>query len=503
MSGESAAAPSLPPHGGLDCAAVFAGAAASLALFALWTYTLTLLPGLSSFGDVAKFQFTGRVLGIPHPPFFPAYVLLNHLFGQLPVQTLAYRVNLLSAVLAALTVLALGWLVFVATGRGWAAFAAAALFAWSLTLWSQAVQAGTHPLQVLLFTLALGLLWRWETCGSPMALAGAGLLIGTALWNHWSMLALVPALLLLAVLRPGPVLARVGRLGLVVGALLVPAVQLLYLRWALARPVVYAELDEATPEAIWRRARVELAANVPPGPDLVLERVGVVCGWWVDQATWVGLALGLAGLVLLARHRPRWAALEVAALLGVFAQQVNNLSFNAPAYGLPAYALLAFGAGWALAAAEGAVQRWRRDAWLARLPAVAALTLAATLFWSHLPLVDQSGRSVDAFLDEFIDDLPPRSLVLSPSYHWYEALFYKLRVERRRADADLRLLYGGWLPHEATGALAEGRPAVLFERLDDLGPAAARAAPRPIRGSPPPGAEPTFSIKMYYVVPPE
>ena len=46
----------------------------------------------------------GRVLGVAHNPGYPLYVLLTHAFSYLPIGSLAYRINLFSALLGALTV---------------------------------------------------------------------------------------------------------------------------------------------------------------------------------------------------------------------------------------------------------------------------------------------------------------------------------------------------------------------------------------------------------------
>ena len=67
-------------------------------------YLRTLAPGLVAVVDTPMFQFIGRVLGVPHNPGYPLYVLLTFPFSYLPIGTLPYRINLFSAILGALTV---------------------------------------------------------------------------------------------------------------------------------------------------------------------------------------------------------------------------------------------------------------------------------------------------------------------------------------------------------------------------------------------------------------
>ncbi len=76
----------------------------ALAIGALALYAATLLPGIGS-GDTAEFQRVAPTLGIAHPTGYPLYTILGWLWSQLPLgDTPAWRMNLLSAVAAALAV---------------------------------------------------------------------------------------------------------------------------------------------------------------------------------------------------------------------------------------------------------------------------------------------------------------------------------------------------------------------------------------------------------------
>ena len=67
-------------------------------------YLLTVPHDLAGAGiDSAKFAYIPRLLGVPHPPGYPLYMLLGWLFSPLPVGTLAFRMNLLSALGGAAT----------------------------------------------------------------------------------------------------------------------------------------------------------------------------------------------------------------------------------------------------------------------------------------------------------------------------------------------------------------------------------------------------------------
>ena len=76
-------------------------AAAGVALAVLLGYVLTLAPGVT-FWDAGEFIAAARVLGIPHPPGTPLYVMIAHVWGMLvPIGEFAARTNFLSALLSA------------------------------------------------------------------------------------------------------------------------------------------------------------------------------------------------------------------------------------------------------------------------------------------------------------------------------------------------------------------------------------------------------------------
>jgi hypothetical protein len=76
-------------------------AAALVTLLVLAGYVLTLAPGVT-FWDAGEFIAAARVLGIPHPPGTPLFVMIAHVWGMLaPVGEFAARTNLLSALFSA------------------------------------------------------------------------------------------------------------------------------------------------------------------------------------------------------------------------------------------------------------------------------------------------------------------------------------------------------------------------------------------------------------------
>src|SRR5688500_20259447 len=117
-----------------------AALSAGVGLLALAVYLRSLLPGVGYSGDTAKWQFLGGVGGVPHATGYPLYTALDQLWVRVvPFGSLAWRVNLLSAVLGAAAVAGLFVLLRVLEVRRGVAVASALLFAVTRTFWSQAV----------------------------------------------------------------------------------------------------------------------------------------------------------------------------------------------------------------------------------------------------------------------------------------------------------------------------------------------------------------------------
>lgn len=166
-------------------------AAIAASAIAAVVYVRTLLPGVS-FGDWAEMQMVPAQLGIAHPTGYPLYVLLGKAFSMIPLETVAYRANLFSAVAAAGVV---GMVVLVLARlkvRPAIAAAAALSLAFTGTLWIEATFSEMNGLHLLLVALLLhrALVWRSERRGRDLVLGA--LLAGLVVSNHGLAITVVP-----------------------------------------------------------------------------------------------------------------------------------------------------------------------------------------------------------------------------------------------------------------------------------------------------------------------
>jgi len=214
-------------------AAVWVPAGVGLLAFAV--YGQTLLPGVG-WGDIARFQYVARVWGIPHRFGYPLYIALSRLFGYLPVgspasvsgQALAYRINLMSAVFAALAAVMV-CLLIARLADDWVAAASAALsFAFSRALWRQAVVAEVYTLNAFLVGAVLLALLVWQqTKKIGWLYLGIGL-YALSFGNHMTVVTLVPAVVYWILVTDYRVLLNLKTVAILAGLMILGGLQYLY-----------------------------------------------------------------------------------------------------------------------------------------------------------------------------------------------------------------------------------------------------------------------------------
>ncbi|MCI0690465.1 DUF2723 domain-containing protein [candidate division KSB1 bacterium] len=140
-------------------------------IVALAAYLRTLAPTVS-FWDCGEFIACSYILGVPHPPGAPLYLLLGRVFSMLPVAAdIGWRVNLISALASAATVL-LTYLIILQLIREFrrqehrwpevmAAVIGALAFAFSDSFWFNAVEAEVYALSMFFTAVVIWLVLRW------------------------------------------------------------------------------------------------------------------------------------------------------------------------------------------------------------------------------------------------------------------------------------------------------------------------------------------------------
>ncbi len=343
----------------------------SVAVIAFVLYLVTLAPAITwaNFGTDGGDLITAAVtLGVPHPPGYPLYVTLGHLFAQLPIGTVAFRLNLLSAVCMALAAGLITWSITTptptpaeasgvfdpspvdevisteeggklpplsaasrgrrASGAGVGAGVLAGLaFATAPMVWGQATIAEVHALNALFVAMILAVL-------SPIVFRGEGIssrrlsfaffLWGLGLTNQLTLLALVPFFFialrrsLVTAQHPGGThrFSLITRHSLVFLLALTP--YLLILPRAAAQPPINW-LGDVTPANFWSLITADLyrgyAFTLPPSE--YLTRLTAFAQLLVAQFGWIGFGLIVLGIYRAGRRA--LAPLISSALYVIFA----------------------------------------------------------------------------------------------------------------------------------------------------------------------------------------
>ncbi|MCP4548886.1 MAG: DUF2723 domain-containing protein [bacterium] len=167
---------------GRKLAVILAGAVAFLMPFGI--YLATLSPTLN-FWDCGEFITTSYILGIPHPPATPMYILVGRLVSILPFGLgVAHRINIMSAFFASLASMMMYLLVLKGTvnwrgigerddtrGSGVdlalalrivGGLVAALFIAFSDTFWVNAIEAEVYSLSAFIMGLTVWLVLDWS-----------------------------------------------------------------------------------------------------------------------------------------------------------------------------------------------------------------------------------------------------------------------------------------------------------------------------------------------------
>jgi hypothetical protein len=165
-------------------------------------------------GDSGLLAAAAATGGIPHPPGFPSYVLVGHLFTKLPWGSVAWRLGLIS-VIASAGIIALIFRTIQHRNGAAAAFAASVFLAFSYSFWSQAVNVETYALTNFVIMLASFLVWQDKSRWSLI-----GILLGVGAGLNPIIIAIIPSLIFISLARGGLVRLGLGAWVAVVVALM-------------------------------------------------------------------------------------------------------------------------------------------------------------------------------------------------------------------------------------------------------------------------------------------
>lgn len=456
-----------------------------LALGALGLYLRMAAPTITwqhGGADGGELSAAALVLGVAHPPGYPLYLLLGHLFTNLPVGEVAFRVGLLSAASASLGVGLAAYLagrlacsrragsctlpppspaqthetegdeplpyvlqragVSPAIPVALAAVAAGAYLACAPLYWSQAVIQEVYALHAALALGTLVLLERWKP-GRKRTLAGLGLILGLGFSHHLTIAFLAAPAVIYIIAHNSELPTRPSGWWPAVVAFLLGLSLYIYLP---LRAMADPPLNWGNPSTLPRFLDQVAAASYRGyfggrSAVEVLTRVPVVARIAIDQLTWPGLLLAFVGLAELARRRPAFFKLLLGYMLLTLLFALFYNAQGGEVYLLPLVPVLAVGLG--IGTASLAQLRWG-------LPVAILLLIAIPSWqiWTHAGAMDLSGdRSAATYARTALDAAAPGATLYTDRDEQTFALWYVQIAEGLRPDVvvvDRRLLAIDW-----------------------------------------------------------
>lgn len=444
------------PRPGKFFAPADCGVALAAAFGAFLLYLCTLGPTITG-EDSGEFVVGAYALGIPHPPGYPLYCMVGHLFTWLPFGEVAWRVNLMSACFGAAAVSLLTLIAIHLTRNRFAAFAAALALACSREFWAQSVIAEVYSMHAFFFALCLLLLLLWNASRQVYLLYLFAFLFGLGVTVHYTLVLLAPVFALYVLcadllvpfqqsigrrLRPRtyPLLCLTAALGLLV---------FLYLP---VRSRANPPLDWGNPETlenmyhVIRRTQFAFMFHqYPRDAARFLGQMVVYGRFWLGEFLPWGAVFGLWGLLLLLRRHFKEGLLLFSAALVVLAGFCYWQNFELTrewlwvmrVFGIPAYMVTALGIG------VGLETLWRRGN-TGRFVAIAmALILVLGPLCAHWRRNDKSDYYwTRDYGVNILASLPPDAIYVSESDHGSFSVLYLQVVEGMRPDVENLRKYG-------------------------------------------------------------
>ncbi|MCH7612707.1 MAG: DUF2723 domain-containing protein [Candidatus Marinimicrobia bacterium] len=193
---------------------------AAITLVVSFIVYLSTMATTVSYWDCGEFIATSYILGVPHPPGSPLYLILGRIFSMLPLNAdVAYRVNLLSPITSAVAVMLL-YLIIVKVIAHWrgeirtrqdtlivfgAAFVGAMTFAFTDSHWFNAVEAEVYAISTFFTAIVVWLILHWsdraDNPGSERYILIIAYMFGLAIGVHILNLLTLPFIALIIYFR--------------------------------------------------------------------------------------------------------------------------------------------------------------------------------------------------------------------------------------------------------------------------------------------------------------
>ncbi|MCG8607923.1 DUF2723 domain-containing protein, partial [bacterium] len=291
-------------------------------LVPLAVYVFFLCPTIAA-GDSGELITSSKVLGIPHPPGYPLFTMIGHLFTWIPFHSVAWRVNLSSALFSSLASLFVFLSVLRLTGRVWPALTGALGLAFSRYFWHYAEVAEVFPLNSLFVALLTYLVILLLEGANRAPKTGeksihqrrlfwlCALFFGLALTNHHTVVLLAPGALIVVWQATPQLLKNKKSLGLAALFLAIGLTPYIYCPLAAStqplinwdNPVTWNNFINLITRADYGSFSLLPEESQANGSVSRISQLPAFFGSLSHQFTLLGLAMGIVGLISYRRFK--------------------------------------------------------------------------------------------------------------------------------------------------------------------------------------------------------
>jgi len=474
-------------------------------------YTITLAPGVVG-GDAGEHQLAVPLLGIPHATGYPLYILAGKVWTLLiPVGSMAWRVNLFSALGGALAAAITALVVYritLAIPRS-APFAppwigsvvAGIILAFGLTLWQWSIIAGVRSFNVFLFAIItlLAIVWQQQreqnsTPSADRTLRWLALTVGLSLAHHRTTVFYLLPLVIWIWWYDRRLILQPKRLIPLILLALAPLTlyAFIYFRGINNPPYSHERITDF--ESFWFLVGASDSSGLFLSIDTTFLPARLAFIWHdiLAQISWPGVLLTVTGAIILLWRRTNYflltGSLVLLLLLFVLDFEVVNLNEAPTWYLMPAYFIFAawLGVGvngiW-LAVQHALLPTQYAPRTISILQSLFTIVILATLIYSlawpnwqtiytasTAPLDEWRqllrGAQAQRFVDASFPYVEKGSLILG-DWEQYTAYKYYQLINSQRLDTNPRLPLDNW-PDKVAQARAKDQPVYFTRKTTDL-----------------------------------
>ena len=389
-------------------------------LLSFAVYLLT-MGNTVSFFDSGELIAASATLGLAHPPGYPLYVLVGHIFSYIPISNIAFRTNLASALFGAMTVMVVYMITEILLRKIFkdeqssfkiraTALSASFAFAFSMNQWGQTNMSEVYAMNSFLIGFIILILINWrmtlisEKPGERKSRAKhlwlAVFLFGLGFGDHHTVLVVVPVAVFIIAVTNWRMLIDLRTMSILLFFFILGFSVYLYLPIRAAQPLV---MNWGDPETLEQFLWLFLRQGYPKGEmwrewSLFFHQLKTIN--LLYEFTIAGFILFALGLTTSLKKGWSYASITAIVLLVlsvgviVYSNGPKENTFLFEAFHTPTYMVFApwIGVGmfWLLSNASGHLTRVLHDRNILALWFIILTILPAFLIYQHYDKNDRS-----------------------------------------------------------------------------------------------------------------